>query len=111
VLFIDDLQWIDAASLRLLKVIRSDFKQPGFLVIGAYRDNEVDASHPLMGFMGAQEKAGKPSRILKLDNLQPQPFETFLADTLRSHKGIQELCTIIYEKTQGNPHKTGQVCT
>ena len=52
VLFIDDLQWIDAASLRLLKVIRSDFKQSGFLVIGTYRDNEVDASHPLMGFMG-----------------------------------------------------------
>ena len=39
VLFIDDLQWIDAASLRLLKVIRSDFNQPGLLVIGAYRDN------------------------------------------------------------------------
>jgi serine/threonine protein kinase len=58
VLFIDDLQWIDAASLRLLKVIRSDFNRPGLLVIGAYRDNEVDASHPLMGFMGDQEKAG-----------------------------------------------------
>ena len=72
VLFIDDLQWIDAASLRLLKVIRSDFKQPGLLVIGAFRDNEVDASHPLMGFMGEQEKAGKPPRILKLDNLQQQ---------------------------------------
>ena len=106
VLFIDDLQWIDAASLRLLKVIRSDFKQPGLLVIGAYRDNEVDASHPLMGFMGEQEKAGKPLQILKLDNLQPQHLETFLADTLRSRKGIQALGTIIFEKTQGNPFFT-----
>ena len=60
VLFIDDLQWIDAASLRLLKVIRSDFNQPGLLVIGAYRDNEVDASHPLMGFIGDPSgKSGK----------------------------------------------------
>jgi len=103
VLFIDDLQWIDAASLRLLKVIRSDFKQPGLLVIGAFRDNEVDASHPLMGLMGDQEKAGKPFPILKLDNLQPRHLETFLADTLRSPKGIQALGTLIYEKTQGNP--------
>jgi serine/threonine protein kinase len=103
VLFIDDLQWIDAASLRLLKVIRSDFEQPGLLVIGAYRDNEVDASHPLMGFISEQEKEGKPFRILKLANLQQQHIETFLSDTLRSQKGIQELGTVIYKKTQGNP--------
>lgn len=103
VLFIDDLQWIDAASLRLLKVIRSDFKQPGLLIIGAFRDNEVDASHLLMGLMGDQEKAGKPFPILKLDNLQPRHLETFLADTLRSRQGIQALGTLIYEKTQGNP--------
>ncbi|MBT8368690.1 MAG: sigma 54-interacting transcriptional regulator, partial [Deltaproteobacteria bacterium] len=103
VLFVDDLQWIDAASLRLLKVIQSDFRQPGLLVIGAFRDNEVDASHPLMGFIGDQEKVGKPPRILKLENLQPQHLETFLADTLRSQKGIHELGSVIYEKTQGNP--------
>jgi|GEM_PF-128458 len=106
VLFVDDLQWIDAASLRLLKLIRSDFKQPGLLVIGAYRDNEVDASHPLMGFMGDQEKEGQPLRKLKLENLQPQHLETFLSDTLRSQKGIQALGTIIYEKTRGNPFFT-----
>jgi serine/threonine protein kinase len=105
-LFIDDLQWIDAASLRLLKVIQSDFKQPGLLVIGAFRDNEVDASHPLMGFIVDQEKAGKLSRILKLDNLQPPHLETFLSDTLRSQKGIQALGTSIYEKTRGNPFFT-----
>ena len=106
VLFIDDLQWIDAASLRLLKVIQSDFKQPGLLVIGAYRDNEVDASHPLMGFIVEQEKAGNPPRILTLDNLQQPHLETFLSDTLKSQKGIQELGTIVYEKTQGNPFFT-----
>ena len=106
VLFIDDLQWIDAASLRLLKVIQSDFNQPGLLVIGAFRDNEVDASHPLMGFMGEQEKAGKQPRILKLANLQQPHLETLLADTLRSQNGIKALATVIYEKTQGNPFFT-----
>jgi len=103
VLFIDDLQWIDAASLRLLKVIQSDFNQPGLLVIGAYRDNEVDASHPLMGLIGEPENQGKRPRILKLDNLQQQHLEMLLSDTLRSQTGIKELGTTIYEKTQGNP--------
>ena len=103
VLFIDDLQWIDAASLRLLEVIRSDFNQPGLLVIGAYRDNEVDASHPLMGIIRNQEDKGLPLLILKLDNLQQQHLETFLSDTLKSQKGIKELGGTIYEKTGGNP--------
>ena len=101
--FIDDLQWIDAASLRLLKVIRSDFHQAGLLVIGAFRDNEVDVSHPLMGFMDTQQKARKPLRILQLANLQQPHLETLLSETLRSQTGIQELGTVIYAKTQGNP--------
>ena len=103
VLFIDDLQWIDAASLKLLKVIQSDFNQPGLLVIGAYRDNEVDASHPLMGIIGEQDKMGKRPRILKLHNMQQQHLETLLSDTQRSQKGIKALGKTIYEKTEGNP--------
>jgi predicted ATPase/signal transduction histidine kinase/tRNA A-37 threonylcarbamoyl transferase component Bud32 len=103
VLFIDDLQWIDAASVRLLKVIQSDFKQPGLLVIGAYRDNEVDASHPLMGILDNQEQTGIPVRILKIADLQPPHVETLLSDTLRSQEGIKELGTTVYEKTHGNP--------
>jgi len=106
VLFIDDLQWIDAASLRLLKVIQSDFNQPRLLVVGAYRDNEVDVSHPLMEIIGDREKKGMPLLILKLDNLQQQNLETLLSDTLRSQKGIKELGRTIYEKTQGNPFFT-----
>ena len=87
-LFIDDLQWIDAASLRLLNVIRSDFNQPGLLVIGAYRDNEVDASHPLMGILDHQEGTGLPIRVLKLDDLQPQYIEALLSDILRSRRVV-----------------------
>jgi len=103
VLFIDDLQWVDAASLRLLKVIQSDFNKPGLMVIGAYRDNEVDTSHPLMGIIGEQDKKGKRPRILKLDNMQQQHLETLFSDTLSSQKGIKELSTTIYKKTEGNP--------
>jgi PAS domain S-box-containing protein len=106
VLFIDDLQWIDAASLRLLKVIKSDFNQSGLLVIGAYRDNEVNASHPLMEIIGDGEKKGMLLRILKLENLQQQHLEKLLSDTLRSQEGIKGLGENIYKKTQGNPFFT-----
>jgi predicted ATPase/GAF domain-containing protein len=102
-LFLDDLQWIDAGSLRLLKVIHSEFTQPGLLLIGAYRDNEVGASHPLMELIGSLGENGAGSRILKLENLQQQQVETFLSDTLRSQKGVGELSGALGDKTQGNP--------
>ena len=103
VLFIDDLQWIDPASLRLLQVIRSEFNRPGLLVAGAYRDNEVDASHPLKEILGQQEGTGMPIRKLRLEDLKLQHVETFLADTLRSSEGIPELSTTVCDKTHGNP--------
>ena len=103
VLFIDDLQWIDPASLRLLNVIQSEFNRPGLLVIGAYRDNEVVASHPLMRILDHQEGTGIPIRILKLEDLHPQHVEKLLSDSLRSSEGIPDLGTIVFEKTHGNP--------
>ncbi|MCP4167280.1 MAG: serine/threonine-protein kinase PknK [Chloroflexi bacterium] len=103
VLFIDDLQWIDAASLRLLKVIQSEVNRSGLLVMGAYRDNEVDTSHPLMGLLDHQEESGIPIQILKLAELEPQHVERLLADTLRASEGVPALGTTIYEKTHGNP--------
>jgi len=102
-LFIDDLQWIDMASLKLLKVILSEFNQPGLLIIGAYRDNEVERSHPLMEIISNQEKTRLPLILLKLGKLQPQHIEKLLSDALRSRKGIKALGRVIYEKTEGNP--------
>ncbi|MHC4354144.1 MAG: ATP-binding protein, partial [Planctomycetota bacterium] len=103
VLFLDDLQWIDAASLRLLDVICRDFRQPGLLLIGAYRDNEVSASHPLSVFFESREAAGIPLQTLKLDDLEPQTVATLLSDVLRSGEGIEQLGKILQEKTRGNP--------
>ncbi|MEE8576594.1 MAG: AAA family ATPase, partial [candidate division Zixibacteria bacterium] len=103
ILFIDDLQWIDAASLRLLKVIQSDLKQPGLLVIGAYRDNEVEASHPLMAILDNPDKMGMPIRKLKLNDLPERDIDTFLQDTMRSWERIEELGAIVHQKTRGNP--------
>ena len=103
VLFLDDLQWIDAASLRLLRAIQSDFDQPGLLVVGAYRDNEVDEAHPFMTVVGSREETGIPVLTVKLDDLQPETLETFLSDALRAQHGVEELSAALYAKTHGNP--------
>ncbi|MCK5086149.1 MAG: AAA family ATPase, partial [Melioribacteraceae bacterium] len=111
VLFIDDLQWIDAASLRLLKVIETDFDQPGLFVIGAYRDNEIDETHPLMDFIEKREEKSMQLRLMKLNDLNEQHLEALLSDTLKTGKGIKELEEIIFEKTQGNPFFSRRLIT
>ncbi len=98
VLFVDDLQWIDRASLGLLEVIRAGVRLPGLLLIGAYRDNEVDDDHPL-----AELIAGAGARVLILDNLRERSIATMLADTLGASRDIETLSAAIHERTRGNP--------
>jgi len=102
-LFIDDLQWVDVASLKLLSVIQTEFDQPGLLVIGAYRDNEVDASHPLMALIDDQKKRSLPLRELKLDNLHPLAVEALLSDTLKAKQDVEDLSATLHGRTHGNP--------
>ncbi len=69
VLFIDDLQWADLASLNLLKTLMTDTGSHYFLIIGAYRDNEVDAAHPLTMAASDIKKAGATVNTIFLPNL------------------------------------------
>jgi len=103
VVFIDDLQWIDAASIKLLKLIQSDFNQPGLMVVGAYRENEVNPSHPLMEIIDRQEMKGMTVRGINLLDLTEQHLKKFLSETFKSRKGIDHLGKTIHEKTLGNP--------
>ena len=57
-LFLDDLQWLDAATLDLLEHLMTQTEVQHFLLIGAYRDNEVTSAHPLMRKLEAIRKAG-----------------------------------------------------
>ena len=57
-LFLDDLQWLDAATLDLLEDLLTQPDVQHLLLIGAYRDNEVDAAHPLMRKLDAIRRAG-----------------------------------------------------
>ena len=103
VLFIDDLQWADSASLNLLKTLLTDTDSHYFLIIGAYRDNEVDAAHPLMIMVQDLQKAQTTVNTRVLPNLSKRDVNTLIAETLKcdmSH--ARTLTDLVYEKTQGN---------
>jgi predicted ATPase/serine phosphatase RsbU (regulator of sigma subunit)/tRNA A-37 threonylcarbamoyl transferase component Bud32 len=103
VMFIDDWQWADSGSLNALKMLLSDPDLQYFLLIGAYRDNEVDASHPFVMTLEALEKQQAILNTLKLDNLSYQESNTLIADALHCDRAsVVSLTNMVYEKTLGN---------
>ncbi len=107
VIFLDDLQWADLASLQLLKLLMND--QGYLLLLGAYRDHEVSPVHPFMMTVAELMKAGS---IVNTITLKPLTFENtnhLVADTLNcSQELAQPLTKLIDRKTQGNPFFTTQ---
>lgn len=103
-IFIDDLQWADSASLDLIKRWLEDKDNHHFFVIGAYRDNEVDSTHPFQIFIDELKKEFIPLSFLKLKNLEPIDVSEFISDALFVDKqSIKPLAKFVYEKTGGNP--------
>ncbi|WP_028584158.1 AAA family ATPase [Desulfogranum mediterraneum] len=105
VLFIDDWQWADSATLRLVfSLVRDD---PGhFLCLGAYRDTEVSKSHPFMVQLDEIRRSlhREQLSLLKLQPLQPADCCRFISDVLHcSPAKAAPLAELIQERTQGNP--------
>jgi len=105
ILFIDDLQWVDSGSLALLKNIMLDDEIRHLLIIGAYRDNEVDGSHPFI--MAASELQRANVNSIELANLQQEDVNHLLQDSLKCET-TQPLTDLIVQKTQGNAFFTHQ---
>jgi predicted ATPase/transcriptional regulator with GAF, ATPase, and Fis domain len=106
VIFLDDLQWADPATLHLLDSLLTHSESRHLLIIGAYRDNEVDSAHPLTRMFLLPEQNDKTSRIkrLKLGPLDLGALEQFIHDTLhRDRTEIAPLARLVKEKTDGNP--------
>ncbi len=101
-LFIDDMQWADEASLALFKQLSIESSINGLLFIGTYRDNEVDSTHPL--HMTLHEIAAeRPIEYIEVRNLETESINQLVADTLgRSLSETFQLATLIKEKTGGN---------
>lgn len=114
ILFIDDLQWADSASLQLLKTLfeppadENDVGQ-GLMLIGAYRDNEVEAHHPLLRTVTELAKKGAVPTVIELNNLPLSAVNDWIAETLDcSPQKCYPLATLVYQKTQGNAFFTAE---
>ncbi|MES2532943.1 MAG: AAA family ATPase [Pseudomonadota bacterium] len=109
VLFIDDLQWLDVATLDLLAALATQRDFRHVLLVGAYRSNEVDAGHPLTATLGLLRDAGTPVSEIALQPLSVRDLEALVARTLRDTQGRSaSLAALIWEKTQGNPFFANQ---
>jgi len=107
VLFIDDVHWADIASLELLEEVLADDSIKGLLSICAYRDNEVNPSHPLMGTIEKIKKRTTYIAHIHLDNLDVRAVAQMAADIANLPKDeTLELAEAIHEKTWGNPFYT-----
>src|SRR5258705_6837608 len=108
-LFLDDLQWIDPATLDLLEDLLTGAELRHLLLIGAYRDNEVDASHPLTQKFQALKDAGAVVEKLTLAPLGRDHVEQLIADALRCEPAsAAPLAQLVHAKTAGNPFFVNQ---
>jgi len=104
VIFLDDLQWADSATLKLMQLLITDPEQQYLLVIGAYRDNEVSPTHPLIQTVEEIEKTGTIVNNIVLQPLDLADVTELIADTLHaSTKKVINLAELICNKTGGNP--------
>jgi predicted ATPase/signal transduction histidine kinase len=104
VIFLDDLQWADSASLKLIQLLTSDRSRHYLFLIGAYRDNEVFPAHPLMVTLADIQTTGATVNTITLDPLERYHLNCLIADTLACSTALAlPLTELIYQKTQGNP--------
>ena len=104
VLFLDDLQWLDAATLDLLEDLLTQSDLQHLMLIGAYRDNEVDAAHPLRRKLEAMKHAGAKVEQIALAPLVPEHLVQLIADTLHCESEYAApLAQLVQQKTEGNP--------
>lgn len=104
VIFLDDLQWADLASLKLMHLLMGELQTEYLLLIGAYRDNEVSPAHQLMLTLNEVSKAGATLNSITLQPLSVPSLNQLVADTLNCAIELaQTLTKLVYQKTQGNP--------
>jgi predicted ATPase/signal transduction histidine kinase/tRNA A-37 threonylcarbamoyl transferase component Bud32 len=104
VLFLDDLQWADAASVNLVENLMTDPESQYLLLIGAYRDNEVSPTHPLMLMLETIQAFGATVEELLLKPLAAPHITQLVTDTFNCESSQAEpLADLLFQKTQGNP--------
>ena len=109
VIFLDDLQWADSATLKLIELMMTDTSMQYLFLIGAYRDNEVSPTHPLIMTLEGLRNLGKTINSITLAPLTLENISQRIADTLHSDAaGVKPLTELVKRKTQGNPFFVNQ---
>ncbi|MGK7873169.1 MAG: AAA family ATPase [Xenococcaceae cyanobacterium] len=103
VMFLDDLQWADAASLKLMQLLMTAPDLGYLFLIGAYRDNEVSGAHSLMLTIDAIRQAGTIVNQIYLSPLNCSVVTELIADTLKVRSKVKPLAELVLTKTNGNP--------
>ena len=110
VVFLDDLQWMDGASLRLLPALLTNSAISNLLVIGTYRDSEVDLTHPLSTVTQELQQTNARVELVTLSALSKDQISALLADCLGcTRNDSKSLTDLLYAKTAGNPFFTLQL--
>jgi PAS domain S-box-containing protein len=103
-LFLDDLQWLDTATLDLLEHLVMHSEVRDLLLVGAYRDNEVSLAHPLIRTLEAIRKAGARVQEIVLAPLGLDDIVRLVADALLcAPERALPLAQLVHEKAGGNP--------
>ncbi|MGD2181356.1 PAS domain S-box protein [Lusitaniella coriacea] len=112
VIFLDDLQWSDSASLRLIQFLVTDLTSQYLLLIGAYRDNEVSSTHPLIQIVTKIKAAGITVNEILVKPLSLEHARQLITETLKIDAGsnkLQQFAELVFNKTQGNPFFLNQI--
>ncbi|BBD60732.1 serine/threonine protein kinase and signal transduction histidine kinase [Nostoc sp. HK-01] len=104
VIFLDDLQWVDSGSVKLIELFMANIDSQCLLMIGAYRDNEVSPTHALMQTLDKIQSAGININKIIVQPLKLENVEELIADTLDcSIEDSKSLAELVFNKTDGNP--------
>ena len=104
VIFLDDLQWIDSATLKLIELILLDEQIQYLFLIGAYRDNELTPTHPLVLTLERMRNQGAVLQEIILTPLTLEPLTQLVAETLHHNPDtVRSLAQVVLRKTEGNP--------
>ncbi len=109
VIFLDDLQWADSATLQLLEVLLVDDEAQHLMIIGAFRDNEVNDQHPLTMLTDRLDRQAAPASLIVLLPMTLAHVTALICDAFYCKAETAEpLARLVLHKTAGNPFFVGQ---
>ena len=111
IMFLDDLQWADSASLKMIENFITNNEIRFFLLICSYRDNEVTVAHPAMLALESIKRRGAIASDILLTPLTRNDVSQLVADSMVGSTGTSVVADLIYEKSMGNPFFTIQFLT